>query len=582
MAQLIAKTAMPAVYNNIYRFERELGEGGFGAVFLAREDVSDRLVAIKQLKSHDASRQKDIVHEMQMVSQFNHPNIVTYHHHFSESGILFLVMEYCTGGSLRDAINNHNTNATDALNWIQTLAEALDFVHSKGIIHHDIKPDNILITDNGTLKISDFGIANIGGGTRSYMSPEAQAWDDHSVGDARVDIYALGVTMMELLTGQNPFSCMSPEDVQTMHEQGDFPIKSLPGWQQEIILKSINKVPELRFQSMGEFVSAIRSKHVPLLLDIDAIRAGQVAERAERSLSTKKWSRAGSLLEFAAQKYPNNVNVLRALGRFHLMQQKIGRAKSAYENAIKLNPRMDVQKDLGWINLALKEYPAAISLLSDHIHRNPSDLEAHNLLLQCFYETDRHEVAISLAQAILNIEPNNPCFANNYYIAALLHGKDKKITPADLLGDYTNDFIAYNFSVVSESAPTHAWQRSPTLKSKLLFMDYRFRKLTCSPIFISDDPTDPKTRRQFNKIIIPFGRTGYQVNDVLIAGNTNVSRRHCVVVNCRDDVWLYDLNSTGTYVNGERIKGKVPLIGRNIVRIGNKEFVITSDKDRLI
>jgi tetratricopeptide (TPR) repeat protein/tRNA A-37 threonylcarbamoyl transferase component Bud32 len=572
---------MPQIFNNIYRFERELGKGGFGTVFLAREDVSHRLVAIKQLNSQDATRQAAIVHEMQMVSQFNHPNIVTYHHHFSEAGLLFLVMEYCAGGSVRDAIENRKVTPTEALNWIQTIAEALDFVHGKKIIHHDIKPDNLLVAENGMLKISDFGIANTGAGTRAYMSPEALTWDDNSVLDARVDIYALGVTLMELLTGQNPFFYKTPEEIQAMHDQGDFPIKSLPGWQQEIILKAINKVPELRFQSMGDFAAAIKSKHVPLLLDKDAIRAGQAAERAERSLSTKKWTRAGSLLEFAAQKYPNNVNVLRALGRFHLMQQKIGRAKSAYEKAIKLNPRIDVQKDLGWINLALKDYPAAISLLSDHLHRNPSDLEAHNLLLQCFYETDRHDVAISLARSILDIEPNNPCFANNYYIATLLHKMGQKIPPGDLLGEYTNAFIAYNYSVVNESVLTHAWKQSPTLKSKLLFMDYRFRKLTRSQLFIADDPTAKKPRT-INKLIITFGREGYQANDVQVAGSTSVSRRHCVVVNCRDDVWLYDLESTGTHVNGVRVKGKLPLIGRNIVRVGSKEFVITSDKDNLI
>lgn len=321
---------MPIVFNNIYHFERELGAGAFGTVFLASEEVSNRLVAIKQLNDQDTSRQKDIIHEIQTVSQFNHPNIVAYHHHFSEAGLLFLVMEYCAGGNLRDAIHNRKVTAADALSGIQTLAEALDSVHQKAVIHHDIKPDNLLITDSGTLKVSDFGIANTGGGTRAYMSPEALAWDDDSVSDVRVDIYALGVTLMELLTGQNPFFYKSRDEIQAMHDQGDFPIKSLPGWQQEIILKAINKIPELRFQSMGDFASAIRSKHVPLLLDKDAIRAGQAAERAERSLSTKKWARAGSLLEFAAKTYPNNVNILRALGRFHLMQQKIERAKSAY------------------------------------------------------------------------------------------------------------------------------------------------------------------------------------------------------------------------------------------------------------
>lgn len=573
---------MSKVFNNIYQFERVLGKAGFGTVFLVREDVSDRLVAIKRLNNQDANQQNVIVHEVQMVSRLYHPNIVTYHHNYSEDGLLFLVMEYCAGGSVRDALNSRKVSTSEALSWIQTLAETLEFVHGRKIIHHDIKPDNVLLTENGTVKLSDFGIANSGGGTRAYMSPEALAWDENSVFDARVDIYALGVTLMELLTGTNPFFRKSPEEVQAMRDKGDFPIKSLPGWQQEIILKAINKVPELRFQSMSDFAAAIRSKHVPLLLDTDAIRAGQVAERAERSLSTKKWVRAGSLLEFAAEKYPNNVNVLRALGRFHLMQQKIPLAKSAYEKAIKLNPRIDVQKDLGWINLALKDYPAAISLLSDHLHRNPSDLEAHNLLLQCFYETDRHEVAVSLARSILSIEPNNPCFANNYYIASLLHRMGEKIPPSDLLGAYTNEFIAYNFSVVSESALTHDWGSKPTLKSKLLFMDYRFRKLTRSPLFISDEPAATKKLRPTNRFIVTFGREGYSVNDIEVPGSSSISRRHCVVINCRNDVWLYDLASTGTYVNGERVQGKLPLIGRNVVRIGNKEFVITSDKDNLI
>lgn len=186
-----------------------------------------------------------------------------------------------------------------------------------------------------------------------------------------------------------------------------------------------------------------------------------------------------------------------------------------------------------------------------------------------------------MARSIRDIEPNNPCFANNYYIASLLHRMGQKVPPADLLGEYTNEFIAYNYSVVNESVLTHAWQKHPTLKSKLLFMDYRFRKLTRSTLFISDDPNSKKPRTAY-KLIITFGREGSSVNDLQIAGSTNVSRRHCAVVNCRDDVCLYDLESTGTQVNGQRVKGKTPLVSRNIVRVGNKEFVITNDKDNLI
>jgi tetratricopeptide (TPR) repeat protein len=131
--------------------------------------------------------------------------------------------------------------------------------------------------------------------------------------------------------------------------------------------------------------------------------------------------------------------VLRALGKFHLTRQNIASAKTAYETALKLNPRIDVQKELGWINLALGDYPAAISFLSDHLHRNPSDLEAHNLLLQSFYETDRYEVAITLARTILDFEPANPCFANNYYIASLLQKVRQKIAPGDLIFEHARN-----------------------------------------------------------------------------------------------------------------------------------------------
>lgn len=573
---------MDTLFNNIYRFERELGKGGFGRVFLAREEVSHRLVAIKQLNNQDADAQRQIVREIRAVARFNLPNIVTYYHHFSENGLLFLVMEYCPGGSLRDALARKKVTVSEALRWTQTLAEVLETVHKAGVIHHDIKPDNILFSENGTIKVSDFGIANTGGGTLAYMSPEALAWDGKSVSDARVDVYALGVTLMESLTGTNPFFYQSPEQVLALHDKSDFPIKALPHWQQEIILKAINKVPELRFQSTGDFSDAIKAKHVPMIWNKDIIRAGEIAEKVERSLSTKKWIRAGSLLEFAAEKYPENVNVLRALGKYYLMQQKVTKAREQYEKALRLNPRLDVQKDLGWINLALRVYPTAISLLSDHLHRTPSDFEAYNLLLQCFYETDRYEAAMDLAKALLEIDADNPCFANNLYIACVMQNIGEITAPSGVLGELNNEFVKYNFSVISETKPTHDGEKKPTLKSKLLFMDYRFRKMTRNVLYLASGKDNVGKARQTQQLIVTFGRQGYDVNDVQVTAGTSVSRRHCLIVNCKDDVWLYDLESTGTYLNGESVKLKAPIIGLNTLRIGGIEYKVTTDKSELL
>ncbi|MBS3915221.1 MAG: protein kinase [Bacteroidetes bacterium] len=570
------------LFDNKYEFVKELGRGGFGKVFLAKENISNRYVAIKELLNKDEENQQDIIREIQTVARFNHPNIVTYHHHFVQEEQLFLVMEYCSSGSLRDILKEKKTDVSKVLQWIQCLTGALQFVHEKGIIHHDIKPENILFTDNEVIKISDFGIANTGGGTRAYMSPDALFWERQSVKDARVDIYALGVTLLELLTGKNPFSFLSREQIIQLHDKIDFPINQLPNWQQEIILKAINKTPELRFQSMNEFAEAIKAKAVPIIFMKDNIKAGDLAEKAEKALRTKKWLKVGSYLDYAERNFPENVNVLKVYGKYYLRHNKIKKAKEYFEKALRLNPRLDIQKDLGWINLELKNYPSAISLLSDHLHRTPTDYEAYNLLLRCYYETNRYEAAIELAKTILDTNKNLSCFANNSYICSAIQYIGENIYPSDELRVKNNPFIDYNISVVNEEEPTHSFEEDPTLKSKLLFMDYHFNNLSRSTLYILDT-TDPHGKiGETDKTIIKIGREGYSCNDLNVSGGTAISRRHCVIINMKNDVWIYDLDSTGTYLNGERIFKKASLIGLNILRIGNIEYTITTDKTKLL
>ena len=140
------------------------------------------------------------------------------------------------------------------------------------------------------------------------------------------------------------------------------------------------------------------------------------------------------------------------------------------------------------------------------------------------------------------------------------------VFPDEVMKAKRNEFVIYNYSVVLESEPTHGKEKNPTLKSKLLFMDYRFHKMADNSLhFVQSNIPDCKVG-QTNKKIIKFGREGFEVNDVLIPGGTAISRRHCLIVNCKDDVWIYDLGSTGTYVNDERVIGKVPLIGLNTMR----------------
>ncbi len=574
---------MPELFDNKYRFIKDLGSGGFGKVFLAKEERSENLVAIKQLKNEDKAKQDDIIYEMQMVSKFNHPNIVLYKHHFVQEDLLYIVMEYCPLGSLRDLMRKEKITSTFVWKWMSELTETLQLVHEKEIIHHDIKPDNILFTENRTIKITDFGVANTGAGTRPYMSPEALGWETEAVKDARVDIYALGVTLLELLTKRNPFIGKTAEEIIELHDLKDFGITGLPNWQQEIILKAIAKIPEQRFQRMKDFNEAIQAQSVPIIFDKEVIQAGDLAEKAERLLQKKKWQSAYSVLEYAERTLKPNVNILLQKGKYHLMAQQIELSKTYYEKALKWNPRLDVQKELGWINLELKNYPTAISLLSDHLHRNPSDYEAYNLLLQCYYETNRYEPAMDLARILLDVEPTNKCFANNYYVCSAMHHIGQTVFPNTVLkaDKSENHFLNYNYGVILETDLSHNYKKEPTLKSKLLFMDYRFNKYSPSTLYCTAGNSEAFKEAETQKAIIKFGRESYDVNDVKVPNGTAISRRHCVIVNFKDDVWLYDLDSTGTYVNGNKVVYKTPLIGRNTIRISKTEYEFTNDKSKL-
>lgn len=565
------------LFDNKYEFVKDLGSGGFGKVFLAKEKLADRTirhVAIKQLHNKDKEKQLDIIYEIEVVVKFNHPNIAAYKTHFWQDGLLFLVMEYCTDGNLWSVINDKKVPEQIAFDWTLTLAETLAVVHEEGIVHHDLKPGNILLTENGLLKISDFGMANSGGGTRAFMAPELFQWSAND-DDPRIDVYALGVTLMEMLTGKNPFYTLSREEIIALHDKGDFPIKELPSWQQEIILKAINKIPELRFQSMVDFADAIKSKQVPFILNREIIKAGNLAEKIEWSLNHKKWNNARRSILTSEELEPN-VNIYKATGKYYLLTQNIKKAKKNYEQALKLNSRLDVQKELGWINLEMENYPTAISLLSDHLHRNPTDYEGYNLLLKCFYETDRYEAAMQLAKMMMEVAPDINCFANNYYISHIMQFIGQTILPDTVMkAKDENVFIDYNHSVILEEDKSHDYLKKPTLKSKLLFQDYRFTHK--SEVNESLEITNKQTNQKkiYKRMIIKIGRVGFD-NLIELKGNA-VSRRHCLIVNTKNDVMLYDLESTGTYLNNSKVKKKIALIEFSTLRIAEYEFEIKPD-----
>ena len=375
-----------------YLVKRSLGRGGFGEVFLAEDRlVTGRMVAIKVLRNTEVEDREDFIREMNLLARVSHPGVVTFHHHFARGDRLFLVMAHCEYGSLRDSLRTRLYPGPEAVALVAKITEALAFMHGRNVVHHDIKPENILFDADGQPRIGDFGIANRNWGTLAYMAPELLLGERTSPHDARIDIYALGVTLLELLTGINPFSDLGRENNRRRKVAHEFVPPHLDRWLQEIVLKATHPTPELRFQTADEFRSALAAKNVPFIIDRANIQAHDLALKAEKLAKRKRWDAARRRLDLALYKKPDRVAARVVAGRIALLREDLVEARQHLLEAQRLNPRASIQKELGWIHLADGEYSLAISMLTDYLQRNATDHEAYNLLLQCFYLTDRYE-----------------------------------------------------------------------------------------------------------------------------------------------------------------------------------------------
>lgn len=226
-----------------------LGRGGMGVVYKARQKSLNRWVAIKILAPEKVGEEafaERFVREAQTLAQLNHPNIVTVFDYGDTEGLYYIVMEFVDGVNLRDLLADGQMKAEEALAIVPPVCEALQFAHDKGIVHRDIKPENLLVDRDGRVKIADFGIASLIGadseksGTPPYMAPEQGTQDGV---DHRADIYALGVVLYEMLTGERP---SSPLDLPSQKVRLDIRID-------DIVLRALNHEPERRYRTANDF-----------------------------------------------------------------------------------------------------------------------------------------------------------------------------------------------------------------------------------------------------------------------------------------------------------------------------------------
>ena len=266
----------------VYQIEAVLGEGGMGTVYRAVDTKLNRPVAIKVLSDElaDASARRRFQREAQMASSLNHPHIVTVHDAGEFEGRQYLVTEFVDGGTLKDWARAQKRSWREVVELLIGVADGLATAHAAGILHRDVKPQNVLVTKSGYAKLADFGLAKLGEpstpegetrtltegitqpglvvGTVAYMSPEQAAGQRV---DARSDVFSFGVLLYEMLASQRPFVGSSNLEVlQAIVHATPQPLGAeIPQAVRRVIEKALQKNPAERYQSMQEMVADLRA-----------------------------------------------------------------------------------------------------------------------------------------------------------------------------------------------------------------------------------------------------------------------------------------------------------------------------------
>ncbi len=279
----VTESLLGRVFDGRYRVQSHIADGGMASVYLALDTRLDREVALKVMR-HDLAQDEAFVsrfkREARSAARLSHPNVVSVFDQGEDDGHMFLAMEYVPGQTLREVMKAEGPlTPRAALDIMGPVLQALGAAHRGGIIHRDVKPENIILReDDGTVKVADFGLARAVSnqttasqtgvllGTVAYLSPEQV---ERGIADARSDVYAAGLILFEMLTGTKAFTGDTPIHIAYQHVHGSIPapssrVRSVPAELDALVALATSRDPDQRPHDAEDFLAEVRKSRAML------------------------------------------------------------------------------------------------------------------------------------------------------------------------------------------------------------------------------------------------------------------------------------------------------------------------------